>query len=79
MGVYSTKQEQGQERTWINLDDYEQFDVHNKDVKDEVFIGHLPVSRYLKNICKNVCFSAKLKQNMSTIYLHAVGSYERFV
>ena len=52
MGVYSTKQEQGQERTWINLDDYEQFDVHNKDVKDEVFIGHLPVSLYLKNICK---------------------------
>ena len=44
MGVYSTKQEQGQERTWISLDNYEQFDVLNKDVKDEVFIGHLPVS-----------------------------------
>ena len=44
MGVYSTKQEQGQERTWICLNNYEQFDVLNKDVKDEVFIGHLPVS-----------------------------------
>ena len=80
MGVYSTKQEQGQERTWINLDNYEQFDVHNKDVKDEVFIGHLPVSLCILYFYKNVIFySVKQKQNMSTIYLHTVELYVRFV
>ena len=44
MGVYQTRQEQGQERTWLHLENYETFDIRNKDEKDEIFIGHLPVS-----------------------------------
>ena len=36
-------------------------------------------SLFKKIFVKNVFFSAKLKQNMSTICSHAVGSYGRFV
>ena len=34
-------QEQGQERTWIH--ELEHLEKSNKDVKDEVFVGHIPV------------------------------------
>ena len=47
MGIYQTRQEQGQERTWLHLENYETFDIRNKDEKDEIFIGHLPVSFFV--------------------------------
>jgi len=41
-GIYSQVQEQGQERTW--LEKFTPLEKKNKDVYDEVFVGHLPVS-----------------------------------
>lgn len=41
-GIYCQVQEQGQERTWIEK--LENLEKENKDIRDEVFVGHLPVS-----------------------------------
>jgi hypothetical protein len=43
--IYNQVQEQGQERTWIER--LENLEKENKDIRDEVFVGHLPVSNHI--------------------------------
>ena len=40
--------EQGQERTWFDCNgfDFDEMERRNKDIKDEIFVSHLPVSKY---------------------------------
>jgi len=42
MGLYLTKQEQGQERTWLRVDGDGDGNKSSKDARDEIFVGHLP-------------------------------------
>lgn len=43
-GIYKSVQEQGQERTWFDCNgfDFNEMERRNKDIKDEIFVGHLP-------------------------------------
>ena len=79
MGVYQTRQEQGQERTWLHLENYETFDIRNKDEKDEIFIGHLPVSLSLQWLFEmKGIFSERPRRNTFMTYFHRVGSYAKY-
>ena len=50
--IYCQVQEQGQERTWI--EQIENLEKDNKHCKDEIFVGHLPVSNFYARACTNL-------------------------